>query len=89
MKFYYTPEKINGAFKIKAFQNGAYATSKLSKKAQEFYLGADSLQVYEFQDCEANIYYYSVRGDFGYYDNLTFAELEQLFEELADAYNEE
>lgn len=86
----HTPERVNGTFRVKAAADGDYAVSRMSEKAREYYNGAGGfVSVYEFQDCETNRYYYSVRGEINEGDGLTFSELEQLFEEYADIYNKD
>lgn len=63
---------------------GEMAVREMSKKAQKLYNGTDPLHVYEYG--EHGNKRYSVRGALGDCDDMTFEELEQMFEEDYDEY---
>lgn len=66
--------------------DGEMAVRGLSDKAAEFYIGADPLDVFEYEEDGAKLYAYS--GAFGERDGLTFEELEKDFEEMQAEFDE-
>ena len=78
--------KFNNSEKVA----GEMAVRGLSDKAQEFYSGADPLDVFEYEEDGAKLYAYS--GAFGERDGLTIEERERDFEEMQeelDAFKDE
>ena len=68
--------------------NGEMACRSLSDKAFEFYNETDPFTVYEYEDgFEEKLYAYS--GCFGEKENLTFDDLQNELESLADAVSDE
>lgn len=61
---------------------GEMAVRGLSNKAFEFYSNIEPLDVYEYEKDGMKLYAYS--GVFGDREHMTFDELEQDFEEMAD-----
>lgn len=69
-------------FTITEKSAGEMAVRRMSDKAQEFYSGADPLNVYEYEQDEKTLYAYD--GLLGESFDMTFEELEKEFESLQD-----
>lgn len=69
--------------------NGELAARSLSRKAKEVYDGTDPFDIYEYEvwvdENEEKRYAYT--GCLGEAEGLTFAELEEFLENMADEYN--
>ena len=72
MKHYTTTQKVNAELSLRS----------LSDKADNLYRLTDPLDVYEIETEEGPRY--DVTGCIGNYNNLTFEELQELFESEAD-----
>ena len=59
---------------------GELAVRRMSQKAREFYNGTDPLAVYEYDADNGKRYAYS--GAIGEDEDLTFEELQEVFENL-------
>ena len=69
---------------------GERAVRDMSRKAQTLYSETDPLVVYEYDaDEEDEEKRYAYSGCFGEDENLTFDELQDIFEELSDLISEE
>ena len=69
-------------FTIKEKTNGELAVRGLSEKAHEMYSGTDPLTIAEYEEYGKKLY--SMRGCLGDKDGLTFEELQEDLEALAD-----
>lgn len=69
-------------FTVEEKRNGELAVRGMSKKAQAFYNGTDPLAVYEYDTEDGRRYAYD--GGIGTAEDLTFEEIERIFEEYQD-----
>lgn len=62
--------------------NGELAARSMSSKAKEVYEGTDPFYIYEYEVDEEKRYAYT--GCLGEAEGLTFSELEEFLEDIAD-----
>lgn len=66
--------------------NGEMAVRSLSDKARAVYNDTDPLAVYEYEQDGTKLYAYT--GALGEGEDLTFEQLNQMFEDVADEYTD-